>query len=411
MRTDDANPVDGSMASLAMKLNDQPQLQPKDRLRRSAAERTRMARLVRVLFTVLIGALVTGGVHHAAAQEPPAPTRGPTGSDVLKAYRLTQQAFRVAAKSIEPSLVTIESFGGSSTTAGRIGGIRQRGEGNTTGVVLESDGLIITSSFNFIDQPSTITVLTHDGTRHVARVLGRDDSRRICLLQIEGDVELPVPQFLSAADTRVGQWAISVGLGYGDSVPAISMGIVSAKNRAGGKAIQTDANTSPANYGGPLLDLEGRVIGICVPMAGEGTDLTSGVDWYDSGIGFAIPVGDLDEILGRMKRGVTIQRAFLGIQSENASGTEGVRITEIVPGSSAADSGLRSGDTILEIDGQPVPNVAELRGLLQQYYAGDKVTVAFQSEDTRREIEIVLGAPVQPEAEDTPPLFPGRRRR
>lgn len=333
---------------------------------------------------------------------------------LLQGLRLTPRAFRAAAAKIQPCLVTIESFGGSSTVSGRIGGIRQRGEGNTTGVVISPDGLVVTSSFNFIDQPSAITVITSDGQRRVANVLGRDDSRRICLLRIEGASDLPVPEMVPVDDVRVGQWAVSVGVGYGDSSPAISMGIVSATGRAGGKAIQTDANISPANYGGPLLDIEGRMLGVCVPMSADGQELASGVEWYDSGIGFAIPLAGAGELIERMSKGIHIQRAFLGIQSENSNDTAGeggIKITEVVAGSAASRAGLLKDDVLLRLNDTELPTVAELRNILATYYAGDTVTIVYRRGDEEKSMEVELGAPIQPNAEDTPSLFPGRRRK
>jgi serine protease Do len=366
----------------------------------------------RMLIAVLLTVCST---HCLQGQSPDPVAETDAGSEAIRqGLRLTPRALRAAVARIEPSLVAIESFGGSSTSAGRIGGIRQRGEGNTTGLVVSADGLVVTSSFNFIDQPTTITVITSDGVRRVANVLGRDDSRRICLLRVEGISGLPVPDFVPVDQMHVGQWAVSVGVGYGDSSPAISMGILSAVNRMGGKAIQTDANISPANYGGPLIDIEGRLLGICVPMSAEGQDLASGVEWYDSGIGFAIPLAGAGTLIQRMSEGIHIQRAFLGIQSENsgeAGSQSGIRITEIIKGSAAELSGLQPDDILLQLDGAALPNVAELRNLLARYYAGDSVTIVFRRGEEENSIEVELGAPPRPEAEDTPSLFPGRRRK
>ncbi len=162
--------------------------------------------------------------------------------------------------------MTIESYGGVGARLGEIGGIRKQGEGNTTGVMITPDGYILTSTFNFIQQPPVISVIPSDGKRRFARLLGRDDTRKICLLKIDDVDNMPVPEMADIDEIKVGQWAISLGVGYGDISPALSMGIVSAKNRIGGRAIQTDANISPANYGGPLIDIDGRMLGICVPI-------------------------------------------------------------------------------------------------------------------------------------------------
>lgn len=328
----------------------------------------------------------------------------------LKGLMLTPKAFRIAAAKVQPALVTIESFGGTSTVAGRIGGIRQQGEGNTTGVMISPDSYVITSSFNFIEQPPVITVITSDGVRRVARLKGRDDTRRICLLKIEGVSDMAVPELISPDEIVVGQWAVSMGFGYGDKNPALSMGIISAKNRIGGRAIQTDANISPANYGGPLLDIEGRVIGICVPMSANSQSLASGVEWYDSGIGFCIPLKGSEGLIERMKKGTHIKRAFLGVQTEEIEDRDGIRVVSVVPDTAAAKAELKVDDIILKLDDTEIPNLAELRTKLAKLYAGDKVELTYERDDEKKTIKVELGAPVQPEAEDTPSLFPGRRK-
>ncbi|MGI9516996.1 MAG: S1C family serine protease [Pirellulaceae bacterium] len=362
----------------------------------------------RIITSMLALFMVCCAGHQVLAQ--PDESSRDADEKIMQGLRLTPRAFRIAAQRVESTLVAIESFGGTSTAAGKIGGIRQQGEGNTTGIMISPDGYVITSAFNFIEQPPVITVITSDGVRRVAKLLGRDDTRRICLLKIEDVEDMPVPEMISPDEIRVGQWAVSVGVGYGDSNPAISMGIISAKNRIGGRAIQTDANISPANYGGPLLDIEGRMIGICVPMSADSQNLASGVEWYDSGIGFAIPLVGLEGLIERLKDGRHIKRAFLGIQSEDIEDTDGVKITEVVPDTAAAEAELKTDDVIIKIDEHPTPNVAELRSVLAKYYAGDDVQLTFIRDDDEDTMTVTLGSPTQQEAEDTPSLFPGRRR-
>ena len=230
--------------------------------------------------------------------------------------QILPKVFRRAEEAVRPTLVTIESFGGVSAVAGKIGGIRSRGEGNTTGVMISPDGYVVTSTFNFITRPPVITVITSDGKRRVATMLGRDNIRKVCLLKVDDVQDMPVPEMIDVDEVSVGQWALSMGVGYGDLSPAISIGIISAKNRVGGRAIQTDANISPANYGGPLIDLKGRVIGICVPLSPGSQSVGAGVEWYDSGIGFAIPLAQATDLIDRLKKGETIDPAFLGIRVE-----------------------------------------------------------------------------------------------
>ena len=295
----------------------------------------------------------------------------------LESLQLTSQAFRAATKRAVRSLVSIESFGGSSVKAGRIGGIRKQGEGNTTGVVISPDGHILTSTFNFIREASVVIVKTHRGDERVAKILGRDDTRKICLLKIDDVAGLVVPEMQPVQDVKVGQWAISLGVGYGDQTPAISMGIISAKNRVGGRAIQTDANISPANYGGPLVDIQGRLIGICVPMNPQSQAVAAGVEWYDSGIGFAVPVDDFAKIIERLKDGQKILPAFVGVETGPVDGP-GMQINGVTEGSAADQAGLVKGDVLLAIDGEPINDMLRLRQVLNRFEAGQAITVSIK---------------------------------
>ena len=321
--------------------------------------------------------------------------------DLLQAMNLTSRAFRAAANRVQPALVTIESYGGVSAVQGRIGGIRGQGEGNTTGLMISPDGYILTSTFNFIQQPPVITVITSDGERRFAKLLGRDETRKVCLLKIDGVSDMPVPELVDEGDVVVGQWAVSVGVGYGDTSPALSMGIISAKNRVGGRAIQTDANISPANYGGPLIDIKGRVLGLCVPMNPQSQAIGAGVEWYDSGIGFAIPVAGKQKLIERLKSGEKILPAFVGIQySPNPDG-QGLVIAKVVDDSPAGDAGLAEKDILLAFDGEEVNDGLGLRQMLNRYESGQKVKLVVRRSktDEEDEIEMTLGSPPKPKGE------------
>lgn len=358
---------------------------------------------------VSLGYLNQTALNQRAASWASAQTAGKNQSatDQLRAMALTARAFRLAAEEVRPSLVTIESFGGVSAVQGRIGGIRKQGEGNTTGVLISDDGHIVTSTFNFIQLPPVITVITADGERRYARLLARDESRKICLLKIEPFKGIAVPKLVDPDFVKVGQWAISVGVGYGDANPAISTGIISAKNRIGGRAIQTDANVSPANYGGPLLDIRGNVIGICVPMHPQSQAIGAGVEWYDSGIGFAIPLAGNDSVLERLKQGNSIYPAFLGVRTEANRNGPGVRIAEVVVGSPAAKAGLSHGDVITKIGDAEVNDFMELRRVLSRFEAGAEIELSFRSSerDQAKSVIVKLDQPPRPPGE-TPPLEP-----
>jgi len=319
---------------------------------------------------------------------------------------LTAKAFRAATEKIQPSLVTIESYGGVAAVQGKIGGIRKQGEGNTTGIVISADGYVVTSTFNFIQKPPVITVVTSDGNRHTARLMGRDKIRKICLLKIDGVSDLQVPEIVDPKDVAVGQWAVSIGVGYGDMSPAVSTGIISAKNRIGGKAIQTDANISPANYGGPLVDIKGRMIGLCVPMDPQSQAAGAGVQWYDSGIGFAIPLTLDSPVIERLKvEGAEVIPPWLGLKLMAVPERKGLWVEEVVRDSPADKAGIRREDCIRKIDGEEVFDMLKLRQVLSRFEGGQEVelTIWFEEEDKVDTRKILLGTPPKPK--DGPPTL------
>ena len=205
-----------------------------------------------------------------------------------------ERAIQSAVAAVAPSVVRIETLGGLET----VGGVLV-GTGPTTGLVISPDGYIISSAFNFVQKPTQTLVYLNDGKRLAATIVSTDFNRKLVLLKVEAK-DLPVAVTAPLKDIQVGQWAIAIGRTYGDGTrPNVSAGIISAKNRIWSKAIQTDAKISPGNYGGPLVDIGGRVMGVLAPLAQDnagasgsasGAAEIAGVDWYDSGIGFAIPI-------------------------------------------------------------------------------------------------------------------------
>jgi len=319
--------------------------------------------------------------------------------------RLVSKAFRAAAAKVLPSLVTIESYGGVVPTPPapkakggpgprrRMGPVSKPGEGPTTGVVISPDGFIVTSTFNFLRQPPIITVVLQDGSRHVAKLCGRDETRGLCVLKLEGVRDLPVPVFAPRGELKVGQWVVSMGVGYGGDAPALSAGIISALERFSGKAIQTDANLSPANYGGPLVDIEGRVAGIAVPLAPGGGAAGEGVQWYDSGIGFAVPLSDIEPLIARLKKGEVLRPGKLGIMPQPGSAPGGgVAVQDVQKDSPAQKAGIQAKDVILAIGDKPVRDLLALRTLLGRYIAGDAVSIKFRRDKEERTASVTLDA-------------------
>jgi serine protease Do len=215
------------------------------------------------------------------------------------------------------------------------------------------------------------------------------------LLKVEA-MGLPVPESSPKTGIQIGQWALALGRALDanlDRPPSMSVGVISALDRIWGKAIQTDAKISPANYGGPLVDLEGRVFGILVPASPRGEGNTAGVEWYDSGIGFAIPFDDVLAALPHLKQGKDLRRGILGISPKTPNQYAVAIIGTVAPESAAAKAGLMSGDEILAIDGKPISYYAQLQHALGPKYEGDTINLKVRrgKEETAFD-KIVLGA-------------------
>lgn len=291
----------------------------------------------------------------------------------------TEQALRAAVEKVAPTVAKIETAGGSELVGGpsaQAGGIR-KGVGPTTGVVVSPDGYIVTSSFNFANKPTDIFVTVPGKPRAVAKVVATDSTRMITLLKIDAQ-NLPVPVAMPKGEFTIGHWAVAVGRTLNpdaNGFPSMSIGIVSAIGRIQGKAIQTDAKVSPVNYGGPLVATDGRVFGVLVPLSPRGDSDTAGIEWYDSGIGFAIPLEEINAILPRLKKGESVGRGVLGVTFKNSNepyfGHPTVDVVTIE--SAAAKIGLQTGDQIVRVDGKPIAHVTALQFALGPKYAGDSV--------------------------------------
>jgi len=157
-----------------------------------------------------------------------------------------EAAIRAAVARVAESVVQIRTIGGLEEVDRTL-----IPDGPTTGLVISADGWIVSSAFNFVQQPASILVTFASGEQAPAELVAKDHSRMLVLLKARGVSGLAVPKLAPADEIRVGEWAIAVGRTFRAERPNIAVGIVSAVDRMLGKVIQTDASVSTANYGGP----------------------------------------------------------------------------------------------------------------------------------------------------------------
>ncbi|MEE3371619.1 MAG: PDZ domain-containing protein [Planctomycetota bacterium] len=324
------------------------------------------------------------------------------GADDLLA--LEAQAMKAAVARVAPSVLRIETFGnqqraGTPLTSSRI----------TSGVAVSEEGHVLSSAFQFAGKPSSILVTLPTGKRAAAQIVARDLSRMLVLLKVTTEEKFTVPEIVPRAEMQVGQWTLAVGKTFDKDFPNRSVGILSAVNRIWGKAIQTDAKISPANYGGPLIDIEGRTLGILVPMSPQQQTEVAGAEWYDSGIGFAIPLADMMPYLEQLKGGKDLRPGLLGISLKSGDVYSlPAEIAAVQPKSPAYKVDLAVGDVIVAVDEQPVSRQVQLRHALGRHYAGDSVSLTVQRGEQRVTVSLKLVDRLAPYTHPFLGLLPAR---
>ena len=274
-----------------------------------------------------------------------------------------------------------------SKTINAVVSISCTGNGGTStgsGVVISEQGYIVTNA-HVVENARFVQVLLNDGTEHEARIIGADELTDLAVLQVDS-TGLVAAEFGDSASLRVGDTVVAIGDPLGIELRGtMTNGIVSAINRdivTDGRTmtlIQTNAALNSGNSGGPLLNCYGQVIGINTMKMGDQMS-NAGVE----GLGFAIPSATVKEIVDQLiDKGYVAGRPDLGLTLQVVTVfdqmyyrvPQGLYITQITEGSSAAALGLQVGDILLSLDGQRLNNTENLRQLLYNYSAGDVVEI------------------------------------
>lgn len=302
-----------------------------------------------------------------------------------------QQAFQAAADFSQDCVVQVETFGGQEIVNKQF-----IASGPSTGTILTADGWIVTSIFQFRGQPASITVVLPDEQRKAAKLVARDHSRELALLKIDTDKPLKAAVTSDRGTWQVGQWTIALGKTFDFKIASRSVGILSAQGRIWNKAIQTDAKISPQNYGGPLIDLRGRAMGILVPI-NPGIATEGEVEqWYDSGVGFAVPLTDILERLPRLQLGEDIYSGKAGFRTQSPDEfAPEIVLSGVTPGSPAAKSGMRSGDRIVGAgpNRDAIKSVAmhsELKHAMGTQDAEQHMFFEVERDGTKKQFEVTL---------------------
>jgi serine protease Do len=312
-------------------------------------------------------------------------------------------AFADAVERVMPAVVVIRTAGTVYHAAqdfffGDIYGIPERLMGQGSGVIITRDGHVLTSN-HVVENAQEIEVVLADGTKHAARLVGRDPLTDLAVLKIDaaGEAGFPVVEPGDSDKVRVGEFAIAIGSPFSLN-SSVTVGIVSQKGRSVGMLpyedfIQTDASINMGNSGGPLVDVDGRMIGINAVIQTAGPYSQGSI-----GIGFAVPANLAMRVAKSIIKEGNMERPWLGVQlmeierlSNEPPGERlsGAAVGEVFGNTPAAKCGLHAGDIITAVDEVPVSGVRAVQRAIFRREVGETVKLSVRRGDREILFEIV----------------------
>jgi len=325
---------------------------------------------------------VAGAAAYLAVEEDAAPAGpGTSTAETLdarttNAASITDGSVTEVASSVLPSVVKINV-------------VTSQGAGSGSGVVLSSDGQILTNN-HVVEAagPGGLTVAFDDGSTAAARVVGTDPLTDLAVIQAEDASGLVPARIGSSDDLAVGQEVVAIGSPFGLE-STVTSGIVSALDRpvdTGGSpdatsavipAIQTDAAINPGNSGGPLVDAAGQVVGINTAIRTASTAGSGG----SIGLGFAIPIDQARAIVAQLSEGEAATHARIGVSVSDAvddnAVVTGARVEAVTDGDAGADAGLEVGDVVVKVEDDLVSSSDDLVATVRSFQPGDEVTLTY----------------------------------
>lgn len=295
------------------------------------------------------------------------------------------------AKKVSPSIVAIKI----KKNVQDFFGYQYQSEGTGSGIIIDSDGHIVTNN-HVVEGSNDLIVVLQDGKELNAKIIGRDAQTDLAVIQVE-EKNLPYAELGDSSNLEVGELAVAIGSPMGtDYAGSVTAGIISGLNRKiflGDKnmtLIQTDAAINPGNSGGALVNSQGKVVGI---------NTLKLVESQVEGMGFAIPINEAKPIIQQLIENKKVSRPYMGITGSTVDEKtakqynvpQGVLVRDVVSGSGAHKAGLLRGDIITKIDDKKIDTIDQLVELIRTHKVGDTLKVEVYGELNRyRTIEIKL---------------------
>lgn len=311
---------------------------------------------------------------------------------------------RNAVKQAGPAVVTVVNTM-QQGTRGRFGnGQGMAPEALGSGVIIDNQGHIVTNQ-HVVENQQSLSVIFADGTEVPATLIGQDAYSDIAVIKVDAQVPA-IAQFGDSDKLEVGEPVVAIGTALGDYQNTVTQGIVSGLHRQLGDGststqdlIQTDAAINHGNSGGPLLDLDGNVIGINTAVVRSGSMVGGDVA---EGLGFAIPSNNAKSVVEQLLQNGSISRPFIGItyqvitpqvaQQYNLSSQQGLYVTDVTSGSPAEKAGIQPNSIITKFDGVTLDGTTSntLSQLVSKHKVGDSVKVAIISPGSTSEIVVTV---------------------
>lgn len=259
-----------------------------------------------------------------------------------------------------------------------------------SGFIIDPEGYVVTNN-HVVEGAEQIHVRLADGRELVAQVVGKDPSTDLALLHLIGDFHnLPYVYLGDSDELRVGDWVVAIGSPFGLD-HTVSHGMISAKERVLGVGafddfIQTDAMINPGNSGGPLFDMQGDVVGVNTAIVSHG-----------QGIGFAVPIDMVKDLLPNLKVNGHLARGWLGLTARDAAQGKGALVGKVYAGSPAAHGGIQPGDRIVQVNGKSVDSYLELLRKIALLPPGSQPHLLVVHRGTPRTVKVILSERPAPE--------------